>query len=177
MFEKLNNGGIFLSRFEQQDSQTIFQAVIDSKHEISPWFSWLTPQYCQIDANDFVTLQIDNWNKNLEYTFTIKNIQGSLLGIIGLHIFDPQNDVASIGYWIHTKYTGKGYCTQALRLLINNALKPLNLIRIELLIATKNIASQRVAEKAGGIFEATLKNRIRLNGLAVDANIYAFVAG
>jgi len=93
-----------------------------------------------------------------------------------LHVYDTQNDVASIGYWVNTPQTGKGFCTQAVRLLVENTMKALNLIRIEIIVAVDNIASQKVAEKAGAQFEAVLKNRIRLRGLAVDANMFAFIS-
>ena len=174
MLEKLCNEDIVLERLKQSDSESVYQAVISSRAEISPWLSWLNSRYNQKACDDFIKLQIINWDTDTEYTYAIKNSSNEILGMIGLHIFDLQNDVASIGYWMNTKFTGKGYCTQALKLLVNNAMLPLNLIRIEVIVATTNFASQKVVLKAGGVFEAELKNRIRLNGKAINANMYCF---
>ena len=174
MLEKLCNQDINLERVKVDDSEAIYHAILSSKAEISPWLNWLDSSYDQKSCDDFIGLQIINWNTDVEYTYTIKNKSNEILGMIGLHIFDSQNNVASIGYWMNTKFTSKGLCTKALKLLVTNALLPLNLIRIEVIVAISNISSQKVAIKSGGVFEAVLKNRIRINGCAVDANLYAF---
>lgn len=174
MIEKLKNNDLVLTRYSKSDSEALFQAIQISAKEISPWLSWLTPAYDLKAAEDFIAIQINNWYEELEYTFAIKNHQGDFLGTIGLHVYDTQNDVASIGYWINTNFARKGLCTQAVKLLVNTAMKALNLIRIEIIVAVDNIASQKVAEKSEAQFEAVLKNRIRLRGKAIDAKIYAF---
>lgn len=176
MIQKFANDLLVLERFKVSDSQDILDALTFSYKEISPWLNWLTPEYNLKSAEDFIYLQINHWYKNIEYTFTIRNHSGDLLGVIGLHCFDKQNDVAMIGYWMSSKFTGNGYCTQALKLLVENSLVPLNLIRIEVMVALENIASQKVAENAGATFEAVLKNRIRPGGIATDAKMYAFTS-
>lgn len=175
MLTRLENNDLVLERYTKNDSQALYQAIKASAKEISPWLSWLTPKYDLKAAEDFIVMQINNWDEDLEYTFSIKNTQGELLGTIGLHVYDTQNDVASIGYWMNTSHTSKGYCTQAVKLLVENAFKHLNLIRIEIIVAVENHASQRVAEKSGAQFEAVLKNRILLKGMPVDAKMYAFI--
>ncbi|MCB1604285.1 MAG: GNAT family N-acetyltransferase, partial [Xanthomonadales bacterium] len=107
-------------------------------------------------------------------TYIIRNQNRDFIGVIGLHVFDNNNDVASIGYWVDSRYTCKGYCSDAVQLLVQNAIPQLNLIRVEIIVALNNHASQRVAEKAGASFEAVLKNRIRIRGLPVDAKVFAF---
>ncbi|MBL4661136.1 MAG: GNAT family N-acetyltransferase [Alcanivoracaceae bacterium] len=175
MFEPLTSGRIVLAKYKLRDSLPIYQAIKNSLLEISPWATWLSPNYSLKSAEDFVALQMKNWTDNIEFSFTIKDIDNSFLGVISLHIFDPANNVANIGYWINSQYIRKGYCTEAVQLLVVNAFKQLNLIRIELIAGVNNIASQRVAEKAGAQFEGILKNRIRPNGMASDARLYAFI--
>jgi len=174
MLEKIESQNIVLQRYSMEDSAAVFHAIKHSYAEISPWLDWLTPHYSLKDAEKFIKRQIQNWHDGLEYTFAIKNHSGDFLGTIALHIYDRQNDVASVGYWIDSRYSGQGNCSQALRLLVNNTLRLLHLIRIEIIVATTNYASQKVALNAGAVFEAVLKHRIRINGKATDANIYAF---
>ncbi len=174
MLEKLPGKNLVLERLKDSDSESIYQAVVSSKKEISPWLNWLDSSYNKQSCDDFIRLQKINWESNLEYTYSIKDPSNQIMGMIGLHIFDLQNDVASIGYWMNTEYTGKGLCTEALMLLVENSLIPLNLIRIELVIAISNIASQKVARKAGATYEAEIKNRLRLNGSPISAQIYSF---
>lgn len=174
MLERLENSDLLLERYKTNDSDVLYQAIKVSSKEISQWLSWLTSDYDLKAAEDFIKIQINNWDEDLEYTYTIKNHQGDFLGTIALHVYDTQNDVASIGYWMNTKYASKGLCTQAVKLLVKTAMKVLNLIRIEIIVAVGNIASQKVAEKSEAQFEAVLKNRIRLQGKAIDAKMYAF---
>ena len=173
MLEQLTNNTIILQRYSMDDADDLLSAIKQSYDEISPWMSWLTTSYDLKAAQEFINIQINNWDEDLEYTFSIRNHQGDFLGTIGLHIYDQLNGVASIGYWMNSKHCCKGYCTQSVKLLLQNAFKQLNLIRIEIIVATQNKASQRVAIKSGAQFEAILKNRIRLHGIAIDANMNA----
>ncbi len=176
MHKQLANENIVLQRYVLEDAVDLLSAIKQSYNEISPWMSWLTSSYDLQAAQEFISIQINNWDDDLEYTYAIRNHQGDFLGTIGIHLYDKLNGVASIGYWINSKYCCNGYCTQAVKLLAKNTLKQLNLIRIEIIVATQNKASQRVAIKSGAQFEAVLKNRIRLHGKAIDAHMYALYA-
>ncbi len=175
MREKMNNGDVVLQRYTMADAEDLLSAIKQSYTEISPWMSWLTPSYNLKAAKDFIAVQISNWSLEIEYTYSIKNKQGDFLGTVGIHLYDKQNDVASIGYWMNTNYTSKGFCTQAVKLLVENCVKHLNLIRIEIIVATENYASQKVAIKSGAHKEAVLKNRIKLHGKPIDATMNALI--
>jgi RimJ/RimL family protein N-acetyltransferase len=177
MIEILENNKIKLSKYSEADVDLIYDAIKYSYTEIAPWASWLTPSYSQKDAEKFVDIQIANWDSKEEFCFTNKDKENHFLGVINIHIFDQNNDVASIGYWMNTKFTNKGICTQALKLLVKSAFKYLNLNRIEVIVALSNIASQKVAEKAGAKFESIQKNRVSPNGLPQDAKMYVFIPG
>ena len=174
MLEPLSTDRIILTKFKEADSPPIYQAITHSATDISPWVTWLSPHYDLKKAEDFVAIQIKNWQDNTEFSFVINDLNNHLLGVISLYVFHTANDVANIGYWMNSAYTRKGYCTEAVKLLAVNALKQLNLIRIELVVGVDNIASQKVAEKSGAHYEGVLKNRIRYNGTVTDAKLYAF---
>lgn len=176
MIEKITEDKIILERLKLIDSESIYQAIIDSRTEISPWLNWLHSGYSLNECQSFIRIQINNWESDAEYTFVIKNKSNEVLGLMSLHVYDSQNSVASIGYWINTEFTNKGVCTKALKLLILNAFNLLNLNRIEVIVATTNLASQKVVLKAGGAFESVQKNRIKLQGEAVDAHMYYFTS-
>jgi len=46
---------------------------------------------------------------------------------------------------------------------------------LEIVVSIVNIASLRVAEKAGAVREGTLRNRFLLHGFAHDAAVFSFV--
>lgn len=63
-----------------------------------------------------------------------------------------------MGYWINTKYSGKGYITEAVKELVNFGLNHLAFRRIEIWCDSKNVKSRLIAEKLGFILEGTLRN-------------------
>jgi len=55
------------------------------------------------------------------------------------------------------------------------AFEQLHLHRVEIIAAVKNLASQRVAEKAGAMREGILRRRLLINGNHHDAIIYSLL--
>jgi RimJ/RimL family protein N-acetyltransferase len=73
------------------------------------------------------------------------------VGLMGLAGPSPRNE---IGYWAHPDARGRGVVTEAVRLALRHAVVPvldggLGLQRITLRAATGNVASNRVAQRAG----------------------------
>ncbi len=72
---------------------------------------------------------------------------GELLGSCGLR--DVEGDRAEIGYWVKREARGRGVATRAVRLVTEWGLGQVGLSRIQLQADVRNLASQRVAHKAG----------------------------
>lgn len=54
-----------------------------------------------------------------------------------------------IGYIIHQSERGKGYCTEAVKMLVDYLFLAKDIVRIQAQTNPRNVASQRVLEKAG----------------------------
>jgi RimJ/RimL family protein N-acetyltransferase len=78
---------------------------------------------------------------------------GDLYGAIEVRL----GEVGSIGYWIATEARGRGIATRATALLSRWALRVGGVQRLELTTHPDNLASQRVAEKAGFTREGVLR--------------------
>lgn len=108
---------------------------------------------------------------------------GNVFGIyenntfVGCCSLIPQYDVyrinAEIGYWIGEPYWGKGYATEAVRLLIKFAFEELDLLRIYAKIYEYNIGSMKVLEKTGFEKEAIIKSSVIKEGQIVDEHLYS----
>ena len=57
----------------------------------------------------------------------------------------------NVGYWVRTGCTRQGIATATVRLVARLAFEDLDLERLEFVIGVDNVASRRVAEKAGAI--------------------------
>ena len=72
--------------------------------------------------------------------------------------FAWQHARGEVGYWLAPEARGAGHATRAVGLICAWGFSHLRLERIELLAATGNPASQRVAERCGFTREAVLRS-------------------
>ncbi|MEV6843887.1 GNAT family protein [Actinoplanes sp. NPDC051411] len=92
---------------------------------------------------------------------------GERLGRVGLGL--DGNGAAQVGYWMDPAARRRGLATRALRELCRWGFAELGLGLIEWRAEVGNVASRRVAEKAGFTVEAVLRRRLVHRGGRVDA--------
>lgn len=69
-----------------------------------------------------------------------------------------------IGYWIDQRYANRGFTTRAVKALTHYAFEELALHRIEINLRPENLASARVAQKSGYIFEGVRNRFLHIDG-------------
>jgi len=80
-----------------------------------------------------------------------------------------------LGYWVRTSAARRGVATTAVRQLVDWGFEHTDLVRMEVLVSTHNVASLRTASKAGAEREGVLRSRLWLHGLAHDAVVFSFI--
>jgi RimJ/RimL family protein N-acetyltransferase len=96
----------------------------------------------------------------------------TLVGAIGLVRTDWSARVTEVGYWAVPEHRGQGYITLAARSVSRWALGQ-GMERVELLAATGNLASNRVALAAGFRFEELRPGAAVVHDRRYDMNVYA----
>lgn len=78
------------------------------------------------------------------------------IGDIGYTVtnFSPVGKFVHLGYFIHERFWGKGYVTEALKEVIRFAFEENNVYRITTGCLSENIGSERVMQKCGFVKEA-----------------------
>jgi RimJ/RimL family protein N-acetyltransferase len=100
---------------------------------------------------------------------------GRIVGSISVFHADWETRTAEIGYGVRADQRGKGYATEALAGVARWALTEGGLQRAWLSTIAENVASRRVAEKAGFRLEGTLRRAgLEEDGLH-DLMIYALL--
>ena len=118
--------------------------------------TWCRPDYSLEDSESFIAKCDSDWEKEEQYNFAIVDMRdGTLLGSVGLNRIDRAHNFANIGYWVRRTRTRRGVATAATLLIARFGLKELGFHRLEILIPVNNMASQRIAQKAGAKFEAS----------------------
>ncbi|MBL8848460.1 MAG: GNAT family N-acetyltransferase [Planctomycetaceae bacterium] len=166
---------IRLRQYRSDDVDAVADAVLESQAELSIWMPWCHPDYGRQDAAAWVASRPDAWQRNEEKSFLVVAADDQLLGGCGIHRINLQNGVGELGYWVRSSATRRGVATEATRLACAWAFEVAGLHRIEILASVENVASQRVAEKAGGVREGILRERLLLHGRRHDCVLYSIV--
>ncbi len=99
-----------------------------------------------------------NEGKSAIWAITLKE-KDDLIGAIGLSL-QLQFSNAEIGYWIGKEYWNNGYCTEALKEVINFGFVYFRLHKMYASYFGNNPSSGKVMQKAGMIYEGTLKSHM-----------------
>jgi RimJ/RimL family protein N-acetyltransferase len=164
---------IRLRKFRETDVHPLLDAVRESCSELIRWMAWCHEDYGMEDARQWVESRERAWNDQVEFAFVMEDLHGRLLGTCGLNRLDLLNRTANLGYWVRTSETKKGVATQAVNQLIEMTFAITQLNRLELLVSTRNLPSQRVAAKVGALREAHLRDRLICQGQFHDAYLYS----
>lgn len=109
--------------------------------------TWIATHRQEFDERKSVILAITLRENNI------------LAGAVGLGLQLPYS-YAELGYWIGREFWGKGYCTEAVRAVIDFGFYQLKLHKIFASHFSNNPASGKVMMKAGMKYEATLKSHM-----------------
>ena len=155
------------------DDHDLYEAARASIREIYPFLPWCHPGYSLSESRAWLKTIRPDWEADAGYAFVIRDKQtDALLGGCGLNRID-QHPVMNLGYWTRSDNARRGIATEACIGLADFGFTHLGLQRIEIIMSVDNIASRRVAEKAGAHFEGILANRLLLHGARHDARLYS----
>lgn len=172
--EPLIDGPTALRPWRDSDLWPLVAACQDP--EISRW-TRVPPNYTEADARRYLQQRYDMAFAGLAAAFAIVRApDGELLGSISLMRIAWEDQRAEVGYWLALRARGEGHTTRAVRLICEWGFRTLALERITLLAATGNLASQRVAERAGFKYEALLRSYMRHEHERQDMRAYALFA-
>lgn len=174
---QLSNGTILIRPHRMEDARPSFEAIVESIDELKPWMAWCHADLEFSEIEKWVESRPGTWLNDTDYDFAIIDLhQGMLIGTCGLVRLDFLNKRAELGYWIRTTQTRKGYATQASKLALKFAFDVLHLNRIEIIIDTTNMNSQKVAEKLGAKKEGLLRQRLNVHDAFRDVYLYSILA-
>jgi RimJ/RimL family protein N-acetyltransferase len=145
----LHGGAVTLRPYDAGDEADLAAGGADPLTQC--WITTMPAAYTLEDARWWITRgSVEDRATGEAVNFAIaENTTGRLVGGIGLHHRDGVRRIAEVGYWLAPWGRGKGYATEATRVVCRWGMSALGLRRINLMAAVGNDASQRVAERAG----------------------------
>jgi RimJ/RimL family protein N-acetyltransferase len=160
---RLEDGDIALRPLAEADVPALTAAAQDP---LVPYYTSVPENYTEDDAREFIA------RGGNDYAI-VDAESDELLGVVGFILRDHRR--GNFGYWVARDARGRGAATRALRLLTRWAAEEHDLARLDLIVEPENLASIRVAEKAGFRREALLRSYIELRGGRRDVYMYALL--
>jgi len=113
----------------------------------------------------------------LELTdFIIEKKDGSKVGLIcHFTLTHPVGKMLEIGYSLVPSERGKGYGTEAVGIMVDFLFLSKSIERVQACTDARNVASQRVLEKAGFKREGTMRKYLFIRGEWRDAYLYSIL--
>jgi ribosomal-protein-alanine N-acetyltransferase len=122
----------------------------------------------EIEKSDEGTLQ--------QTGFIIEKKDGSKIGFIcHFTLVHPAGKMLEIGYSLLPSGRGKGYCTEAVEIIIDYLFLSRDIMRVQACTDTRNLASQKVLEKAGFKTEGILRKGFYCRGEWTDDYMYSIL--
>jgi len=172
-----SDGTIGIRPFRESDVPLLFEAVRESISELSAWMAWCRPDYSIKESAEFIQSASPAWDQGEHYSFVVfETATSRFLGGAGLNFINRLHNFANLGYWVRSSATRRGVASRAVRLIARFGIEDLKFSRLEIVAAVGNVASQRVAEKAGARREGVLWKRLQLHGQSQDAVMFSLVA-
>jgi len=113
----------------------------------------------------------------LELTpFIIERKDGSKIGFVAhFHVLHVAGKLLEIGYSLVPDERGKGYCTEAVGIMVDYLFLSRDTTRIQACTDKRNLASQKVLEKVGFKKEGTMRKYLFIRGELRDAFLYSIL--
>ena len=163
---------IVLREWHRSDIPALVAAIdgLEGRH----WLQSIPDPYTPADAEQYISFTRTQLTAGTAAELVIV-MEGALAGAVGLRLVGPDGDVGEIGYWVAAAMRGRGVASTAARLLSDFGFEALGLRRIELNAAVANVASRRVAEKAGFELEGVRRAWRLVAGVPTDHAVYSRV--
>ncbi|MBY0122981.1 GNAT family N-acetyltransferase [Bacillus sp. S/N-304-OC-R1] len=164
---------IILRSLTLDDAEKVEEYASD--YEVAKTTLNIPHPYPKGSARSFIenVLEAEKEGKTATYAIVRKE-DSSLIGLVGIRPV-AEHKRAELGYWVGKPFWGKGYGTEASKLIIKYGFEVLKLNRIYALAFTDNPGSWRIMEKCGMKHEGILRNHVMKENKPVDLTYYSIL--
>ena len=163
LLDELRGKRVLVRPYRSADAEALYAAVEESREHVGRWLAWPQSYSSVHDAH----LSIARWKMRHflreDFTCCIYALDGTehggqFVGSCSLRPVEWSIGYFALGYWVRASASGRGYVTEAARLLITWAFRQYQAQRVEITCDERNLASAAVARRLGFVQEACLRN-------------------
>lgn len=123
---------------------------------------------------DFIEILTNaiNEGKGINWLITHQKNPQEIYGVIGYINFNPEINMAEIGYMLHPDYWGKGYVPEAIIAIEKFGFEQINLQSIEAKIDPRNENSRKILQRNNYRFDKLILKEMIFNDEKLDAECF-----
>jgi ribosomal-protein-serine acetyltransferase len=162
----------------EEDLQQYFDLIDNNRKRLEDFFAGTVAATKTIDqTKTHLSDVISKHQSRKFYPYIIAdNLTGELVGSIQIKSIDWNIPKAELGYYVDSRYEGKGIITRGVSILVDFAFRELKMQKLFVRTHESNIGSKLVAEKNGFKIEGLIKRDYKTTkGEVVDLLYYGLL--
>jgi len=158
-----------LRQMTEQDIEAWYQCLSDPR--VTEHTSWSLASAA--DLSPLVAAYLSNDDAS-PIRFVLRSQPGGeFMGTIGFHTISPHHRTAEIAYEFSAGLWGQGWASMCCRALTEWGFSQRRYVRIQATVLDSNVASARVLERCGFVFEGMLRHYRIVRGEPRSYRLYA----
>ncbi|MEZ5056029.1 MAG: GNAT family N-acetyltransferase [Saprospiraceae bacterium] len=175
---QLKSKRILLRTYLEADKMYFLKGLKLDGHLLAPYFSKMIGRIKNLDeVGKYFSEKQDAWKEKSAFTFGIfHNETGKLIGQISIRNIDWSVPKGELGFFVFSEFSGQGYGSEALQLMVKWCKFKHGFERIFAIIGPENKSSIQAVLKSGFLKEGVLRKSYKKAGKELmDMEIYAWV--
>ncbi len=166
---------VYVRLLEMEDAQDLLNLRVRNRDFLAPWEPRRAGMRYTLDEQTAqLGFALESAASDRAYHFGIFTPGAELVGTITLaNVARGAWQNATIGYFVDEEHNGRGYVTEAIRLVTVLAFADLGLHRVQAGVMPRNPASMRALEKAGYRREGLSLRYLQINDVWEDHVMFA----
>ena len=174
-FPILNSDILVLKKVEEEHVDELFDIY---SNDVVFQYCGILPRHNKDTVRKMVGHFERDFNKHTRVKWGIfaKDQQDRLIGIIEVFDLNQKVNMATMGYFLAEDYWGKGYATEAVRLVLEFLFLRAGINRVQADVMPQNEVSKKVLMKNGFMKEGTLRQAALWSGKGVvDREVFSIL--
>ena len=163
--------GLELALVEPSFAAEYLNLVKENRENLSEWLAWPAHAKNEEFFLAFIEKSLSDYAQGKSLTCAIC-VNGQVAGNVSLNSINRELKKVGIGYWLGSKYQGKGIVTKSVVKLIELAFEKFKVEKVQISAAEQNRRSRKVCERLGFTLEGIITQAENLNGRIVDHAVY-----
>ena len=173
MFPELTTERFSLQEFKEEDQAFVFKGL--SHPQVIPYYgvSYQTFEAAKAQMDFYRDMQVNDtgtWWK------IVNKDKGEKVGAVGFNNFNKQHNRTELGYWLLPEFWGQGIIAEVLPVVIDFIFHQKGVHRIEALVETGNVASEKVLKRLGFTYEGCMRNCEIKNEHYISLSIFSLLS-